>query len=56
MKLVARLAIVALIAFSALPTTTTMALADGARNQCQDSHDDDCRKKPKFQTRFFSED
>ena len=59
MKTLFALGLVALLSLGALPTASYAASGDDddcARNEnCRVDEDDDDRKKPKFQTRFFSE-
>jgi hypothetical protein len=61
MKLTIKIAALAIIALMGLPIAATSAYADDndtERCEEQDRDDDDCdeggRKKPKFQTKFFS--
>lgn len=58
MKLTVKIAVIALIALLSLPVATTGAYADdNDRHRCEEQSQDDCdskRKKPKFQTKFFS--
>ena len=61
MNLTAKAAVFALIALMTFQTTITSAYADDRNNGNQfegdeREDDDDERKKPKFQTKFFSEE
>ena len=56
MKVAPKLIAAALIALLLMPVATTGAYAgDNDRCGVSDEDDDNCKKKPKFQTKFFSE-
>jgi hypothetical protein len=56
MKTSRKLAVAAILALLIVPTFQTAAYADNRRDKCDsEEQDDDCREKPRFQTKFFSE-
>ena len=57
MKALSRLAAAAVVALMLVPTMTATAsyANDNGRCSVEDDDRDDCKRKPKFQTKFFSE-